>query len=156
MNKRVLLNITNQKCRLVIDELKGKIKVTDAPLACALLLRSFQEMTAYVYLDAMGLNSGNNKTTNITAAANHLLGNRHSTDTSDWQTLALAFKSSSDVYEKLCETAHSTVTVTGPDHVRVAWQNLSGGLDLLWRRIHHAGLTPPPASGGTPASKGKP
>ncbi|MDO8385931.1 MAG: hypothetical protein Q7T13_05945 [Polaromonas sp.] len=139
VDRKVLLNVTNLKCRLIVDELKGKVKVTDAPVACALLLRSFQEMTAYVYLEAMNLSPGNNKTTNITQAANHLLGTRHSTDTSDWQALALAFKSSSDVYEKLCETAHSTVTVTGPDGVRVAWQNLSGGLDLLWRRIYYTG-----------------
>lgn len=156
VDKKVLLNVTNLKCRLVLDELKGKIKVTDAPFACALLLRSFQEMTAYLYLEAMGLKPGNNKTTNITAAANHLLGTRHSTDTSDWQALALAFKSSSDVYEQLCETAHSTVTVTGPDHVRVAWKNLSGGLDLLWKRIHHAALTPISAAASTPAPQGKP
>jgi hypothetical protein len=107
-------------------------------------------MTAFVYLEAMGMNPGTNKTTNITQAANHLLGNRHPTDTADWQPLALAFKSSADVYEKLCETAHSTVTVTGPDGVRVAWQNLAGGLELLWRRIHHVSTTAPIAPQGKP------
>lgn len=153
VDKKVLLNVTNIKCRLIIEELKGKVKVTEAPIACALLLRSFQEMTAYMYLEAIGQSPGNNKTTNITAAANHLLGNSHPTDTSDWRNLALAFKSSSDVYEKLCETAHSTVTATGPDHVRVAWENLSGGLDLLWRRIHYAEATLLPTSESMPARK---
>jgi len=157
VDKKTLMNVTNSKCRLVINELKGKIKVTDAPFACALLLRSFQEMTAYVYLQTMGLTPNNNKTTNITSAANHLLGNRHSTDTSDWQALAVAFKSSSNVYEQLCETAHSTVTVISTDHVRSAWSNISGGLDLLWRRIHYTETTTLTVSiASTPASKGNP
>lgn len=156
VDKKALLNVTNPKCRLVIDELKGKVKVTDSPFACALLVRSFQEMTSYIYLDAMGLNPGNNKTTNITGAANHLLGTRHETDTSDRQALAIAFKSSSDIYEQLSETAHSTVTVTGPDHVRVVWQNLSGGLELLWRRIHHTQLAAQTSSANSASTQGQP
>lgn len=154
IDKKALVNVTNSKCRSVIDELKGKVKVVDAPFACALLVRSLQEMTAYLYLDAMGLSHNNNRTTNIMAAANHLLGHRHSTDTSDWQALAQAFKSSSEVYEKLCETAHSTVTVTSPDHVRASWQNLSGGLDLLWRRIQFAKNSSFSVQTNTDSSKG--
>ena len=150
MDKKTLLNVTNTKCRLVIDELKGKLKVTEAPLACALLVRSFQEMTAYVYLDAMGQRPGNNRTTNITAATNHLLGTPHATDTSDKQVLALAFKNSSDVYEQLCEAAHSSVTIVSTDHVRAVWQNLSGGFDLLWRRIHHVATAQNSASKNIP------
>lgn len=134
IKKTDLLTVTNPKCREIVDELKGKVEAK-APYACALLLRSLQEMTAELYLSAMAQEVKANKTTNITQAANHLLGNRHSTDPSDFMTHAKSFQQSANVYEQLCDTAHSTNTTISPEHVRNTWATVRGGLDLLWKRI---------------------
>lgn len=133
-----LLTVTNPKCRDIVDELKGRVDV-NAPYACALLLRSLQEMTSELYLTAMKQEvKSNNKTTMITQAANHLLGNRHSTDPSDWMVLAKSFQQSASVYDQLCDTAHSTNTIISADHVRSTWATVQGGMDLLWKRIFAA------------------
>jgi hypothetical protein len=134
IKKTDLLTVTNPKCCEIVDELKRKVEVK-APYACALLLRSLQEMTAELYLSAMKQEVKSNKTTNITQAANHLLGNRHSTDPADFITLAKSFQQSASVYDQLCDTAHSTNTKISSDHVRNTWATVRGGIDLLWKRI---------------------
>lgn len=140
IKKTDLLTVTNPKCREIVDELKGKVDAK-APYACALLLRSLQEMTAEIYLSAMKQDVKSNKTTNITQAANHLLGNRHLTDPSDFTTLAKSFQQSANVYEQLCDTAHSTNTKISSEHVRNTWATVRGGIDLLWKRIAAASLS---------------
>lgn len=135
IDKRDLSTITNIKCRAMVDELKGKVPVAQAPYACALLLRSLQEMTAEIYLEAFSI-SRSNKAANIAAAANHLLGTPHATDPGNRMALATSFKTSSATYQELCETAHSTLSSVSADHVRTTWKNLGGGMDLLWKRIH--------------------
>jgi hypothetical protein len=144
IDKRDLTTVTNPKCRVMVDELKGKVPVAVAPYACALLLRSLQEMTAELYLEAFGIGRSN-KAANIAAAANHLLGNAHPTDPGNRMALATSFKASSATYQELCETAHSTLSAVSADHVRVTWTNLGGGMDLLWKRIY-AQATPPAGS----------
>ena len=135
IDKRDLSKITNIKCRAMVDELKGKVPVAEAPYACALLLRSLQEMTAEIYLEAFNL-PRSNKAANIAAAANNLLGTSHATDPGNRMALATSFKTSSATYQELCETAHSTLSSVSADHVRATWKNLAGGMDLLWKRIH--------------------
>lgn len=137
IDKRDLQTVTNPKCREIVIELKERVEVQRAPYACALLLRSLQEMTAELYLTAMQQGISN-KTTNIDQAANHLLGNSHPTDPANKTALASSFKSSRQAYDQLCQTAHNTNSAVGPDHVRITWSNLSGGMDMLWKRIHAA------------------
>jgi len=136
IDKKDLLTVTNLKCREIVNELKGQVPVADAPYACALLLRSLQEMTAEIYLDSIGAKKTTNKSTNIEQAANHLLGNSHATDPANRQELAKSFKASSSTYDQLCEAAHSALSVISPDHIRASWNNLGGGMDLLWKRIY--------------------
>ncbi|MBI2778655.1 MAG: hypothetical protein HYX62_02535 [Gammaproteobacteria bacterium] len=137
IDKRDLQTVTNAKCREIVIELKEGVEVQRAPYACALLLRSLQEMTAELYLTAMQQKVGN-KTTNIDQAANHLLGSSHPTDPANKTVLATSFKSSGQIYEQLCQTAHNTNSAISQDHVRTTWRNLSGGMDLLWKRIYAA------------------
>jgi hypothetical protein len=136
IDKKDLTTVTNPKCRAIVDELKFEVPVGDAPYACALLLRSLQEMTAQLYLEAYGLKPGNNKTTNIAQAAAHLLGHKHSTDPANYMDLAKNFNASSASYDEFCQTAHSALSAVSSDHVRSTWKNLGGGMDLLWKRIH--------------------
>lgn len=140
IDKKDLLTVTNAKCREIVNELKGQVPVADAPYACALLLRSLQEMTAEIYLDAIGIKHTTNKSTNIEQSANHLLGNSHSSDPANRQELAKSFKASSNTYDQLCEAAHSALTAVSPDHIRASWNNIGGGMDLLWKRIYAASL----------------
>lgn len=138
IKKTELLSVTHPKCRDIVDELKGRVDV-NAPYACALLLRALQEMTSELYLVAMKQEvKSNNKTTMITQAANHLLGNRHPTDPSDWMALAKSFQQSASIYDQLCDMAHSTNTAISADHVRNTWATVRGGMDLLWKRIFDA------------------
>ncbi|MGN8190913.1 hypothetical protein ACTJLD_33490 [Burkholderia sp. 22088] len=136
--KHELGNVTNPKCREIVVELKQKVSVQDAPCACALLLRCLQELTAEIYVrDVIG-RKPTDRSANIDAAAKHLLGNQHATDTSDKIDIAKNFDQFRDAYEELSSTAHSKVTDLSPDHLRSTWNNLGGGMDLLWKRIHAA------------------
>jgi hypothetical protein len=54
------------------DELKSKVEVQSS-FACALLVRSLQEITAELYLISIQQKPSNNAA-NIDAAAKHLLG----------------------------------------------------------------------------------
>jgi hypothetical protein len=136
--KHELANVTNPKCREIVVELKQKVSVQDAPYACALLLRCLQELTAEIYVrDVIG-RKPTDRSANIDAAAKHLLGNAHATDTSDKLDLAKNFDQFRHMYEELSSTAHSKVTDLSPDHLRSTWNTLGGGMDLLWKRIHAA------------------
>jgi hypothetical protein len=130
-----LPTVCNIKCRTMVEELKRKVPVAQAPFACALLLRSLLEMTTEIYLETFSI-ARSNKAANIEKAANHLLGTPHTTDPGNRMALATSFKTSSTTYQELCETAHSTLNSVSTDHVRTSWKNIGGGLDLLWRRIH--------------------
>jgi hypothetical protein len=146
IDKKDLVMVTNPKCRELIDELKGKVAVGTAPIACALLFRALLELTAELYLTAMGQAPVTNKTTNIDKATGHLLGNAHPTDPSDKKSIAEAFKGCNTAYEELSQAAHSHVSGVSPEHVRTSWRNYGGGIDLLWRRIHHETVTKKVAS----------
>ena len=137
IDKKDLLTVTNPKCRAIVSELKEGIVVNEAPYACALLLRSLQEMTAEIYAEKMQLKSSN-ITANIDQAVNNLLGNPHLTDPVDKTALLKSFKSSAHIYDQLCETAHNANYSVSPEHVRNTWASLRGGMDLLWKRIHSA------------------
>ncbi len=119
----------------MVEELKRKVPVSQAPYACALLLRSLLEMTTEIYLEAFSM-PRSNKAANIEKAANHLLGTAHTTDPGNRIALATSFKTASTTYQELCETAHSTLNSVSTDHVRVTWKNIGSGMDLLWKRIH--------------------
>ena len=135
IDKKELLTVSNQKCRAIVDELKSRVEVQKAPFACALLLRSLQELTADIYVSIMDLKAVD-RSAKIDAAANHLLGKPHPTDTLNKNELALAFKKSRDAYDELSAAAHHSVVMVSPEHVRSTWDNLKGGTDLLWKRIH--------------------
>ncbi|MGN6231473.1 MAG: hypothetical protein ACTHNZ_09945 [Trinickia sp.] len=136
--KHELMNVTNPKCRDIVVELKQKVSVQDAPYACALLLRCLQELTAEIYVrDVIGTKP-TNRSANIDAAAKHLLGNTHATDTSDKGDIAENFNQFRQSYEELSSAAHSKTTDLSTQHLRSTWANLGGGMDLLWKRIHAA------------------
>lgn len=136
IEKRDLSTVTNQKCRAIVEELKNTVQVGISPYASALLLRSLQELTAQLYLEAFGLKVSD-KSANIEQAANHLLSKPHpTTDPVNRLELAKSFKTSSATYGELSATAHSTLSTVSPDHVRATWKNIGGGMDLLWKRIH--------------------
>ncbi|CCH06737.1 hypothetical protein NH44784_027741 [Achromobacter xylosoxidans NH44784-1996] len=138
LSKHELSNVTNSKCREIVIELKQKVSVQDAPYACALLLRCLQELTAEIYVrDVIG-RKPTDRSANIEAAAKHLLGNPHPTDTSDKLDIAKNFDQFRGAYEELSSAAHSKVTDLSSDHLRSTWNNLGGGMDLLWKRIHAA------------------
>lgn len=135
IDKKDLLTVTHLKCRAIVDELKQEVVVQDAPFACALLLRSLQELTAELYLQAFGIKTSD-RSANIDAAANHLLGTPHNpTDPANRVELAKAFKLSRDTYATLSDVAHSKISSVSADHVRNEWGNMRGGMELLWRRI---------------------
>lgn len=127
--------VNNLKCRAIVDELKSKVEVQKAPFACALLVRSLQEITAELYLISIQQKTSNNAA-NIDAAARNLLGSAHSTDPADKMTIANAFMQARETYSELSMAAHSSLSMVSHDHVRLTWQNIKGGMDLLWKRMH--------------------
>lgn len=76
-------------------------------------------------------------TTNISTATGHLLGSSYSTDSPDKATISESFKASAETYEQLCATAHNQYNELSAEHVKATWGSVRGGLDLLWKRIHH-------------------
>jgi len=140
IDKKELPTVTNPKCRVIVDELKGQVVVQDAPYACALLLRSLQEITAEIYVTTVMQQKSSNNAANIDAAVKHLLSTQHATDTANRIELTKSFQQSGQTYDQLSAAAHSTFTAISADHVRVTWNNLRGGMDLLWKRIHAAEL----------------
>jgi ribosomal protein L17 len=97
-------------------------------------------MTAELYLEAMKIKITGNKATNIDQVANRLLGNAHKTDPANRMDIAQSFRTSGQVYDEFCKTAHSHISEICADHVRASWSSLGGGIDLLWKRIHSAQL----------------
>lgn len=135
IDKKDLITVSNQKCRGIVDELKTGVEVQRAPFACALLLRTLQELSAELYLLSFSQKTSNNAA-NIDAAANHLLGNAHASDPHNRLELAKAFQESRNIYGNLSATAHNTISTVSSDHVRHTWSSLKGGMDLLWKRIY--------------------
>lgn len=140
LGKHELTSVTNLKCREIVNELKLKVAVQAAPYGCALLLRCLQELTAEIYVSTVMNQKSTDRSANIDAAAKHLLGNQHPTDTGDKSDIAKNFMQFRQSYEELCSAAHSKVTDLSADHLRSTWNNLGGGIELLWRRIHAAEL----------------
>lgn len=136
VDKKDLLTVTNAKCRVIVDELKQWVSVNDAPYACALLLRSLQEITAEIYVTTVMTQKSSNNAANIDAAAKHLLSAQYPVDPADRIELAKSFQQFGQTYDQLSAAAHSTFTAISSAHVRATWTNLRGGMDLLWRRIH--------------------
>ncbi|WP_269503702.1 hypothetical protein [Burkholderia sp. IMCC1007] len=140
ISKTELTTVTNQKCRQILTELKQGVSVQDAPFACALLLRSLQEITAEIYVTTVLNQQKSNRAANLDAAATHLLSHKHATDPGDKIDITSNFRQFRDEYEELCNAAHSKVTDLSPDHLRSTWNNIRGGMDLLWKRIYAAEL----------------
>ncbi|WP_133167953.1 hypothetical protein [Burkholderia gladioli] len=140
ISKTELTTVTNPKCRQIVTELRQGVSVKDAPFACALLLRSLQEITAEIYVTTVLNQQKSNRAANLDAAATHLLSHKHATDPSDKIDITSNFRQFRDEYEELCNAAHSKVTDLSPDHLRSTWNNIRGGMDLLWKRIYAAEL----------------
>ncbi|TAM01111.1 MAG: hypothetical protein EPN70_20415 [Paraburkholderia sp.] len=136
--KHELTTVTNPKCREIVSELKQTVPVQYAPYGCALLMRCLQELTAEIYVSTVINQKPTNRSANIDAAAKHLLGNSHPTDPGDKRDIAENFNQFRQTYEELSSTAHSKLTDLSADHLRATWNNLGGGMELLWKRIHAA------------------
>ncbi|WP_227108067.1 hypothetical protein [Chromobacterium rhizoryzae] len=137
IQKDELTSVSHNKCRVIIDELRNKIPVNDAPYACSMLVRSILEITSSIYLNSFEIKpKADNKSHIITQASGHLIGNNHPTDPFNAKALAKSMQQSSHAYEQLSDTAHSTVSEISPEHVRATWDTIKGGLEMMWKRIH--------------------
>lgn len=134
VERKTSLVVTDQKCRDILDELKGKVIVENAPYACALLLRSLLEITGEIYSRDV-LKRSSNTIANLDAMANDLRASSKPGEPSDRKELAIAFASASKAYSNLSSAAHDQYHVISPAHVRATWSTLSGGMDLAWKRI---------------------
>ncbi|QTD87949.1 hypothetical protein XcfCFBP6990P_23615 [Xanthomonas citri pv. phaseoli var. fuscans] len=140
IDRRNALPVNQQKCRRIHDELMGKVKVSDAPYACAFLVRSFLELTAHTYLNQFGLRITSNFTNNITALAQDLMSQpRMSDEPADRVVIGRALLSEAGAYEGLSDATHNVHVNLSPDHVRATWDSIEAGLRLAWRRISRGG-----------------
>ncbi len=131
------LRTGNQKCDRIIHELERKVKVDDAPLACAFLLRALVEGTAAVYLHAFALSVNSNKTENIKRLAQDLVScTRMPGEPSNKTEIGRALMVG-DHYAELSEIAHSGVYHIDTGHVRKTWETLEPALRLAWGRVVH-------------------
>lgn len=135
--KSDITSITNRKCHEIFRELREGVAVESAPYACALLIRSLLEITCEIYVKTVMDAKAKGYTTNISTATGHLLGSSYSTDSPDKATISESFKASAETYEQLCATAHNQYNELSAEHVKATWGSVRGGLDLLWKRIHH-------------------
>ena len=140
IDRRSPLAVNQQKCRLIHDELMGKVRVSDAPYACAFLVRSFLELTAHTYLNQFGLRITSNFTSNITAMAQDLISQPRVPDEPAGRVaIGRALLSEARVYEGLSDATHNVHVNLSPDHVRATWDSIEAGLRLAWRRISRGG-----------------
>ncbi len=140
IDRRSPLSVNQQKCRRIHDELMGKVKVSDAPYACAFLVRSLLELTAHTYLHQFGLRITSNFTNNISAMAQDLMSQPRMTDEpADRAVIGRALLNDAGAYEGLSDATHNVHVNLSPDHVRATWDSIEPALRLAWRRISRGG-----------------
>ena len=135
IDRRATIFVSDPKCHNIFDELKTKVLPEKAPYACALLLRSWLELTANIYAREVLKKTTTNAIVNLDATANDLKGTSRPGEPSNRLELAKAFATASTAYSDLSSTAHDQYHAISPDHVRATWSSLSGGMELIWRRI---------------------
>lgn len=135
IDRRTTIYVSDPKCRDIFDELKSKVLPEKAPYACALLLRSWLELTANIYAREVLKKTGTNTIINLDATASDLKGSSRPGEPSNRLELAKAFATASTAYSDLSSTAHDQYHAISSAHVRATWSSLSGGMELIWRRI---------------------
>lgn len=147
IDRRNPLSVNQQKCRRIHDELMGKVKVSDAPYACAFLVRSLLELTAHAYLSQFGLRITSNFTSNIGALAQDLMSQpRIADEPADRVVIGRALLNDAGAYEGLSDATHNIHVNLSPDHVRATWDSIEPALRLAWRRISRGGGHGSPSS----------
>lgn len=142
LDRRSLINISNAKCRKIQEEML-KVKVTEAPYACALLIRSLLELTAHVYLVHFSLPLPANLTSKIDALSRDMMSHtRMPGEPADRIQIATSLGRDGKAYENLSDAAHNVYTALSPEHVRATWDSVAPGLRLAWQRIGHVSATP--------------
>ncbi len=125
----------------------GKVKVSDAPYACAFLVRSLLELTAHAYLSQFGLRITSNFTNNIGALAQDLMSQpRIADEPADRAVIGRALLNDAGAYEGLSDATHNIHVNLSPDHVRATWDSIEPALRLAWRRISRGGGQGSPSS----------
>jgi len=119
-----------------------KVKVTEAPYACALLIRSLLELTAHVYLVHFSLPLPANLTSKIDALSRDMLSHtRMQGEPADRIQIATSLGRDGKAYENLSDAAHNVYTALSPEHVRATWDSVAPGLRLAWQRIGYVSAT---------------
>lgn len=141
LDRRSLIPISNAKCRKIQEEML-KVKVTEAPYACALLIRSLLELTAHVYLVHFSLPLPANLTSKIDALSRDMLSHtRMQGEPADRIQIATSLGRDGKAYENLSDAAHNVYTALSPEHVRATWDSVAPGLRLAWQRIGYVSAT---------------
>lgn len=136
IKKRDRFRSDDNKCNEIITEL-SKIKVKDAPYACALLIRSLMELTAQQYCIHFGIQLTRNKTECIHKLGVHLTSQRYpSVDPANTTDIGKALMREDKAYEDLSEISHNPYSRIGEDGVRKTWESIREAIELAWRRIH--------------------
>lgn len=135
ISKKTMQSVTDLKCRAFVDELQSKIRIEHAPYGCALLVRSLIEITTTVYVRDVVKDPQSNAVATIDRAVKHLRSDPSPVDPADWREIAENLIQASTEYRELSRAAHNQRWEVSPDHVRATWSRVSGGLDLMWRRI---------------------
>lgn len=136
IDKRSPLPVTQQKCKKIHDELMESVKVTEAPYACAFLVRAFVELTSHHYLTHFGLSLPKHATDKIQAMAQDLISQpRLGSEPADRKTIGVALNKDASVYDDLSVAAHNVHSNLAPDHVRATWESIQPALRLAWQRI---------------------
>lgn len=136
IDKRSPLPVTQQKCKKIHDELMESVKVSEAPYACAFLVRAFVEMTSHHYLTHFGLSLPKHATDKIQAMAQDLISQpRLGSEPADRKTIGVALNKDANVYDDLSVAAHNVHSSLAPDHVRATWESIQPALRLAWQRI---------------------
>lgn len=133
---QLIYTVGNQKAVALSDELKNHVEVNRAPLASALLVRCFLEVTCATYQHSFNINPHSNKTSMIAATAAHLLSNKPADAPANYQDLIKSFSEHGAEYSELSDIAHNTVSRYSSEHVRATWNNVGGAIDLIWKIIH--------------------
>lgn len=135
IDRRSMVSISNAKCRKIHEEML-KVKVTEAPYACALLIRSLLELTAHVYLMHFQLPLPSNLTAKIDALSRDLMSQtRMPGEPADRVQIGTALGRDGKIYEYLSDAAHNVHASLSPEHVRATWDSVLPGLRLAWQRI---------------------
>lgn len=134
--EQLIYTVGNQKAAALSEELKSRVEVGRAPLASALLVRCFLEVTCATYHHSFNLTPPSNKTAMINSTATHLLGNKPADAPANYVDLMKSFLEHGAEYSELSDIAHNTVSRYSSDHVRATWNNIGGAIDVIWKIIH--------------------